>query len=246
MKDRGGRKPTKKAIADRAATPGMVKALKRIPIFSGLSESEAQTLLKSCNTAEYAKGRTIFSENMPGNEVYLIVKGCIAVTTSGSGDMTKVLAVLKEGDFLGEMAVVDTETRGATAIVYEDVKLIVVTSKEFLDFVSQNSQVTMKIIKALCTRLREANEEIRSFSFHGQAGRLAKTIMTLSDKFGKEQDGQRVIDIHLTHQDIGDMMGIARETVTKLLGAMKQDGSIDVRNKKVVVADRKRLAGWIT
>ena len=246
MKDSGGRKPTKKEIADRAATPGMAKALKQIPIFSGLSESEAQTLLKSCSTAEYAKGRTIFSENMPGDEVYLIVKGCIAVTTSGSGDMTKVLAILKEGDFLGEMAVVDTETRGATAIVYEDVKLIVVTSKEFLNFVSQNSQVTMKIIKALCARLREANEEIRSFSFHGQAGRLAKTIMTLSDKFGKEQDGQRVIDIHLTHQDIGDMMGIARETVTKMLSAMKQDGSIDVRDQKIVVADRKRLAGWIT
>lgn len=246
MTDKDGRKTTKKAIADTAETPGMVKALKRIPIFSGLSESEAQTLLKSCNTAEYAKGRTIFSENMPGNEVYLIVKGCIAVTTSGSGDITKVLAMLKEGDFLGEMAVVDTETRGATAIVYEDVKLIVVTSKEFLDFVSQNSQVTMKIIKTLCARLREANEEIRSFSFHGQAGRLAKTIMTLSDKFGKEQDGQRVIDIHLTHQDIGNMMGIARETVTKMLSAMKQDGSIDVRDQKIVVADRKRLAGWIT
>ena len=89
------------------------------------------------------------------------------------------------------------------------------------------------------------NEEIKNFTFHGQPGRLAKTLLSLFEKFPGKKKKESFIDVKLTHQDLADMLGIARESVTKMVSNMKKDGAIDIRDHYVYILDKDKLQSWV-
>lgn len=227
-------------VSDRTVT-----ALKRVPSFSTLTKAEASDLLSMCRTVEYKKGRTIFSEGTEGNEVYLIDEGRVKITTQTPQGRTKILGILQEGDFLGEMAILDPSPRTANAFVHEDASIIVLERKDFLSFIDEHPDVSMKIVQSLCRRVREANDEIRNFTFYDQPGRLAHMLRKLSEKFPGESDGESYIDLKLTHQDLADMLGIARESVTKMVSTLKREGAIDIREHMIYIINDDALNDWI-
>ncbi len=240
----------KKEPEETLSTPTVVSArvvttLKRVPAFSGLSKAEASELVSLCRTVQYKKGRTVFSENSEGDEVYMIDAGRVKITTHTPQGRTKILGILQEGDFLGEMAVFDPGPRTATAFIHEDASIIVLARSDFLDFLGENPGVSMKIMKALCRRLREANDEIRNFTFYDQPGRLAHMLMSLLKKFPGGKPGEEFIDLKLTHQDLADMLGIARESVTKMVSTLKREGAIDVRDHTLFITDVSALEEWM-
>jgi CRP/FNR family transcriptional regulator len=226
-------------------TRKVITTLKSVPAFNGLSQEDARELLNTCETVFYKKGRTIFSEGMPGNEVYLIMDGTIKITATAPQGRTKVLGMLTNGDFLGEMAAIVTEKRTATAYVHEDTTMIMIRRKDFLDFLKENNEVTMKVLRGLCEHVMEANEEIKNFTFHDQPGRLAQTLLALHAKFPGKKGTPDLIDLKLTHQDLADMLGIARESITKIISTMKKDGAIDIQDHYVTITDKDKLESWI-
>ena len=227
-------------------TPRVITSLKNIPVFAGLSQKDARALLEMSETVTYRKGRTIFSEGMTGKEVYLLTKGKVKITAEAPRGRTKILGILKPGEFLGEMAVLGTETRSATAFVHEDAEAIMITNTHFLDFISESPDVSLKIMRGLSRRLQDANEEIKNYTFHDQSGRLAQMIISLHERFpGEHDDGTAYIDLKLTHQDLADMMGIARESITKMISTLRKDGSIDMAEHFITIRDFDQLRDWI-
>ncbi|MEW5693859.1 MAG: Crp/Fnr family transcriptional regulator [Candidatus Hydrogenedentota bacterium] len=222
-----------------------IKYLKSIPFLSELTDKELKEILKRSSNVSFKKGDKIFEEGSYGEEVYLLIKGKIKITINDKKGRVKILGILKEGDFLGEMAILDTEYRSATATVYEDCEAIMLTSKNFLDFVRTDSEIALKIMKTLTKRLREANEEIKSFTFYDLAGRLAIILISLYKKFYAEKDGEHYINLKISHYELAGMLGTARESVTKLISNFKKNEAIDYKRGYIYIKNMENLKSWV-
>ncbi|HID22586.1 MAG TPA: Crp/Fnr family transcriptional regulator, partial [Planctomycetaceae bacterium] len=97
----------------------------------------------------------------------------------------------------------------------------------------------------LCRRLASADTQITDIAFKNVNGRVASQLLALADQYGREIDGEKVIDLKLTHQDIAEMVGTNRESISRAMSAFRREGSIAIRARKIVILDEKALAGWM-
>ena len=125
---------------------------------TGKEENEVLSLQRFLQT--YRKSTVIFEEGSNGNEMYLIHTGSVALTTARDESSPVTLAILKPGDFFGEMALVDDAPRSASAVAIEDTQLIVLDRTKFLFTVRQQPQFALSIMHTLCQRLRDLDKRV--------------------------------------------------------------------------------------
>lgn len=147
------------------AGPLEVDSMKGIPLFKDLGPSELANMAPLFFEKVYTKNATLFVEGMTGEILYVIRKGAVNITKKGKGTEEIVLATLKEGEFLGEMSLIDNRPRTATARVAEDSTLLVMTKKAFTTLLEKHPDVAQKILLVFLRiandRLRKANESIK-------------------------------------------------------------------------------------
>lgn len=189
-------------------------------------------------TKNLQKDETLFREGDEGDEMYLIKSGEIKITTEVEGK-EKTLAVLNEGAFFGEMALIDNRPRSASAIAKTDCKLIIVDREAFLRKVNENPFIKY-IIGTLSKRLRKTDEMLRYLSISNKKTRL---IIYLRRKAEENDDGSGVnIDtkIPLDIEKISDTIGIEPEETRKILSALKKYDIIG-EDKNVIVKSLRKL-----
>lgn len=135
--------------------------LQKIPLFSDLTEQEVYQINKLSFMKSYKKGQTLFVEGMPGEVLYVVVRGKVEIIKkTPKGEM--VIASLGPGEFLGEMSLFDEEPRSATARIGDETELVVITKKCFNDMMHSDPHITSKLLlrflKSVNERLRRTNK----------------------------------------------------------------------------------------
>jgi CRP/FNR family transcriptional regulator, cyclic AMP receptor protein len=147
------------------ATPLDVESLKSQPLFKDLDPAELANVAQLFFEKAYTKSATLFVEGMTGEILYVIKKGSVYISKKGANNQEIVLATLKEGEFLGEMSLIDNRPRTATAKVAEESVLLVMTKKAFTTLLEKHPDIALKILlvflKIANERLRKANESIK-------------------------------------------------------------------------------------
>ncbi|MEI7905023.1 MAG: Crp/Fnr family transcriptional regulator [Candidatus Firestonebacteria bacterium] len=219
--------------------------LKKVPVFSDISLKDLNLIGKRVLERKYPKGSYLFFENEEGNTLFVIVSGLIKIFTSDKSGRIKTLAYLKEGDFFGEMAMLDQDKRSASAVVVEDSDVMILNRSDFQHEILNRPLVALRVMKTLCARLRVADKQIEDLTFKNLPGRVASTLLDLSAKYGvKEPEGIK-INLKLTHQELADMIGTAREVVTSILGKFKKSKCIAYKEKNIVILNETELKTWI-
>jgi len=178
--------------------------------------------------------------------LYIITSGLVKIfRLSATGSATKTLAILKKGEFFGEMALFDAAGRSASAKAITDIDVIACKRNDFLNLLSKYPQACLVIISMLTMRLREANKQISSLTFQNSLGRFAIILSDLADKHGVKKDKGILIDIELTHQDLSEMAGTAREVVTKIISTFKKSKCLEFSKKRILITDLEKIKGWI-
>lgn len=220
--------------------------LKKVPLFMNISNKQINDIYKNIIERKYPKGSYLFFENEEGNTLYIVVSGLIKIYKSDISGRIKTLAYLKEGDFFGEMAMLDEEKRSASACVLEDSLVLILNRSDFQREILNNPEIALRLMKALSERLRNADKQIEDLTFRNLPGRVASTLLDLSKKYGiKAQEGTK-INLKLTHQELADMIGTAREVVTSILSDFKKAGCIILDRKYIIIINDKELKSWIT
>lgn len=159
-----------------------------------------------------------------------------------SSDKEVILALFRQGNYFGEMAVIQQgQVRSATAETTEPTELFVLKRKDFEHFLEKNPRVTIKLLDVVMNRLRKANEMIEDLSFLDVRSRIMKRILRLAKEFGQVHGEGVLIDVKLTHQQMADMVGSIRETVTKVLLELQDEHLIFIDKKKIIIRDIKEL-----
>ncbi|MDI9478856.1 MAG: Crp/Fnr family transcriptional regulator, partial [Bacillota bacterium] len=132
-------------------------------------------------------------------------------------------------------------TTPITAEVIDDARLVSISFQDLENIIRKEPELAIKIIEALAKRSRLLTSQIRELVFQDAEGRLASLLMRFIEDFGVEVKSGYLIDIVLTHQEIANLMGSSRVTVTKLLNQFIDEGIIKIHKRKIVVMDIDRL-----
>jgi CRP-like cAMP-binding protein len=194
----------------------------------------------------YPAGTTIFREGDPGEEMYIIQSGQVKIAKhTSTGEQT--LVILSEGDFFGEMAVIDNEPRSASAIAHADTKLIVLNQEVFEQTMQTNAHIVKKILRNMSQRLREANRQIATLMLKDHNRRVASTLLLLVHKHGRNTDKGFVMDISLTPAELAVMVGLAQDMnkVKDILGKLEKAKIIRMDGVQIIIISPENLEKFI-
>jgi len=215
--------------------------IKAVPIFAKINKTELDEIGRISEFKEFGKDEIIFSEGEEGDSMFIIMKGRVKVYKSSSSGQIKTLDILEKGDFLGEMAILDKEIRSASVMTVEDTEVLVLKRAVFEKQIKTDPELSLKILRALCARLRKADKDIEALSFQNVLGRVAITLINLMEKYGVQETKGIRIDLKLTHQELADMVGTAREMISRTLVTFKKNNCIDIDEHYIYITNVKEL-----
>ncbi len=214
----------------------LAPVLRRVPLFAELSEAEIARLGDIARDRSYPKNSVILFEDDPGDSLYVVVTGLVKVVLIGEDGREVILSVLKEGDFFGEMSLIDDQPRSAHVIAMEDSNLVVLRREDFQHRLREAPSISLGMLRALSRRLREADEKIGGLVLLDVNGRVAKLLLTMAD----ENDGVHITR-RVTHHTIAQMVGSSRETVSRTMRDLAERGLIEVTRKVITIRNRPAL-----
>lgn len=218
------------------------KCLKDLSVFARLNEMELELVCEQAYEKKYEEGEIIFFENDSPQKLYLLVSGRVKLSMLSQGGKEKVLTILQAGDILGEMSLFDQDPHPLTAEVIETSRLMVLAWDNLESIIMQKPGLAIKIIKALSKKTRLLTSQVRGLVFQDAEGRLASLLQRFSRDFGIKVKSGTMIELVLTHQEIANLLGASRVTVTKVLNQFRDEGLIKLYKRKIVIIDEKELA----
>ena len=208
----------------------------KIPFLVGLSEVERFKVRKHIILRDFRRNEIILHEDDTCNCLYLILSGQVKVVQISAEGKEHILAIHKNGDFFGEMALLDGKTAPATIVTLKDSRICLITKEIFSHIVMTNRLVVDGIIDMLCMRLRQAWLQIRVMSFEDADHRIRIVLQELGEKFGVRDSRGVIIGLGINHQNIAHLSTTSRETVTRFLNKTVKAGEIEVlANKKILL-----------
>ena len=207
--------------------------LRTVPLFSTLTDSELGSLAPAFSLRTYRKNQVIFLEQETGNYMYLVLAGKVKVTKSTSDGRESILAIHRAGDFFGEMSLLDSAPRSASVKTMTAARVLALSRNDFLSLLRRSPDLAMAVVQELTRRLRQVDEQASSLSFQRVKERTQGVLVRLARE-DPGQLGQRATP-PLTHQQIADMIGTSRETVTRVVKGLKQDGWLRQEGKRYVI-----------
>ena len=224
-----------------------VDLLKGVELFSELNEEQLGMIANLVIVKNYNRDETVVLEGDDSVQaLYLIATGSVQVYMTGIDGRETILSFLERGDFFGEMSLIDGEPRSASVRTVTDAKLLVIHRESFLSLIRKTPEIAMALMSELCKRLRKANKQIGSLSTMSVSGRVAGTLLNLMQERGVRihtDNGNMVTVIHNrpTQQQLADMSGTTRETVSRICSLLVRTNAIAMTGKDIVIFDEDVL-----
>ena len=212
------------------------KLLANASIFSALSQDQLLNLAACLKSIHHTRNATIFSEEAEGQGMYFVKSGrCKAVLHNDSGRET-ILCTFREGDFFGEMSLLDGKPRSAAVVATENVELLCLSREDFVAQLCKTPQMALRIMSELSQRLRRSTAVIGNLTLLDVYGRVAHTLKELAEDEGESCDEGIKIDERPTQQDLAAMIGTTRETVSRVLSEFQRRGLLNVHGKTIILS----------
>jgi CRP/FNR family transcriptional regulator len=211
-----------------------IEHLKKIQLFNSLTDDELHQIKDKLSLKKYKKHEVILFEEDTTEYMYIILNGKIKVTQSTEDGKEILLAMHHSGEFFGEMSLIDGKTSPATVVAMEDSSVAIISRKEFFTLIRTQMKILDNLLLILCSRLRDAWEKIQLLNLKNASQRIKILFLMLSDRYGEKTDEGITLNIKLTHQEIAEMTGMTRETVTRMLDKWQKDGEIKVLKNKFI------------
>jgi len=203
----------------------ITESLRRIPLFVSVGEEDLERIASHLIERRFPKGATVVEEGLPGDYMYVIKQGRVKITKLSEDGREKILEMMGPGAFFGEMALLDHAPRSATVKTLAPAVLLALSRTDFVAQLRRSPDLAMNVIQELTRRLRETDERVKDRT-KGLLRRMAEE---------GTHHGQRRATPSLTHQQIADMIGTSRETVTRVVKELKQDGWLEQKGKQYLI-----------
>lgn len=196
--------------------------------------------ISACKTSKIIKkGEVLFEEGEHINGVFCIKDGICKVSKMSDNGRDQIVQLIKKGDLLGERSLINNEASNLKAIAVNDMQVCFIPKEEIIRDLEKNQKFTMDVLKNMASSLKNADNVIVDMAQKTVKQRLAATLIYLNEKFEKDSDG--ALDVHLSREDIANIIGTATESAIRLLSEFKKKGLINLKGKQVFILDAPKL-----
>ena len=213
-----------------------------IGLFAGMTPTQLDWVAQRAHRRVFEAGRNVMTIEQPGEAVYIILYGTVKIHIE-QGERDVILAILGEGDMLGEMSLIDSVGRSASAVTLENSLLLWMDKVTFNYMLDNFTPVARNLVKILSARVRLSDQLIQALATLDVNGRVARQLLAFAEKYGHEhEDGESVlIPVTLTQGDIADLVGASRKRVNQVFVVLKRTGVLAVDASWHITVFRKDL-----
>jgi CRP/FNR family cyclic AMP-dependent transcriptional regulator len=218
-----------------------INFLRNVSIFEELPERDLEKIAKLGTRKKFSKGNIILMEDEIGSALFIIIDGKVKVSRLDETGREAVLSILGSGEVFGEMSLLDGMKRSATCSALTDTEVLIIYRDDFLNLLQKYPQIAISLLKEMAQRLRKADLQIKSLSLKDAEGRVGCVLILLADDLGKMYKGQVVVEEIPTQQDLANMAGTSRETVSRVMTKFEKQGLIKVEGRKLIILEYEKM-----
>jgi CRP/FNR family transcriptional regulator, cyclic AMP receptor protein len=219
--------------------------IKKLTFFSDLQEQDLEKIANISKERNYKKNMIIFMEDEPGEAFYYIKSGKVKIYRTYEDGREHIIHIFGEGDVFGEATLFNNICYPASASIYEDASIGIIKNADLEKLVKENSELSLKIIKLFAKKLIFAQNKIKDLTFNDVFSRTASQLIKLSKEYGVVTEKGTAIKMQLSRQELAEMVGTTRETVSRVISKFKKEKSITENNDNLMILSFEKLEEWI-
>ena len=209
--------------------------LQSVPIFSDLSASDLNKIAERMVLRVFTKGQMILLEDDLGQTFFVIGGGSVKITRLSDDGREVILAMLGESDFFGEMSLLDGAGRSANVVALEASEVLTLARNDFLEILQEYPKISISLLEELTRRIRKSDQQIESLSLSDVEQRIGITLIRLAEELGTIKRGSVRIKNLPYQQDIANMAGTSRETVSRTFKLLEEKGLVAREGRKLTI-----------
>ncbi len=211
--------------------------LRHLPLFSRLPDSELAELADRVRTKSFKRGEMIFRKDDPGTHLYMVLEGGVKIALPGEFGQEALVAIMRPGEFFGELALFDRSPRSASATALEDTRAALLAGDDFLAYLESHPASFRVVLETLARTIRRLSDRVEDLIFLDVPSRVAKYLLDLVRSSGT--DGN---ELTLTQDELAAFIGASRVSVNRVLGDLERREIISIRRRRIAIKDADRLA----
>ena len=209
--------------------------LRKLALFAELSELDLKTIASITKIRSFHKSEVLFSEGARGLGVWLVVDGSVKLIKMDALGREQLLKVVQRNEFFSEVVLFDGGAYPATAVAVSEGTAAVIYNSDAKALIRQHPELAWHFLHVLSARLRTAQDRIRILCATDVTSKLAAILLHLA----REQKSATLI---LSRQDLANMAGVARETVSRILTGFAEQGYVELARSKITILNEKHLS----
>lgn len=219
-----------------------ISLLRQVPLFEGLDDEQLDAIALVTITRRFDKDQVIILAEEEGDALFIISSGQVKVSIVSEDGREVILSLLGTGSVFGELSLLDGKPRSANVVATENTGLYMLRRSDFLQLVYKVPQIAVGLLAELAARLRKTDRKIGGLALLDVTSRISETLLQLADEHGTETDDGVLLKSRPTHQQIANMSGTTRETVSRVLKRLEKQGYITTEGRTITIVheeDRK-------
>jgi len=228
----------KQAKDDSCHMPTKTKLwyLSKIQLFSAMSHHDMEQMERMSQMETTAKYEPIYLPGDAATSVYFLKKGRVRISSLSHEGKQIIHSILAPGNVFRELSLVDEDgEHDSLAEALDETLLCTIHKKDFEDFLYSHPQLNFKVTKLIGFRLKQVTSRVQDLVFKSAEERVESVLQHLSLEHGQALDGDTLINLPLTHQDLGDLTNLARPTVSEIMKRLQAQGKIYTQKRKIIL-----------
>lgn len=215
---------------------------RRVPIFSSLTSEELNKVVNLIIRRTYDKGEVIIMEDAILESLIIINNGQVKAFRDTHEGKEQILYIFAEGDFFGEKNLLQNQAATYTVEALTETHICMIRKKDFQQLIREYPDIGFKIMAELCNRLDHLEDIIESMGTKNVEARVSMVLLEFARKYGKDHPKGLLIQLPLSREGIANYIGLTRETVSRKMNLLQDEGVIEMLgNKKVIIKDQNAL-----
>ncbi|MDH4185731.1 MAG: Crp/Fnr family transcriptional regulator [Nitrospira sp.] len=223
-------------------SPNKLWYLRNIRLFDGISPSEMQEMEQITHMEEVKKRQPLYLPGDPSSNVYLLKRGRVKIANTSSNGKEVTFEILEAGEVFGELDVLQEAPRSTSAEALDDALICMIPRKDFDRYLAMHPHVMFKLTKLIGLRLKKIQSRVEDLVFRDVPARLAHLLLELGKTEGVADTQGIRLKVKLTHQEMANLIGCSRETVSAMMGQFRDDGLIQMEGRVIMIVNELGLS----
>ncbi len=216
-----------------------ISLLRQVPLFEGLDDEQLDAIALVTITRRFDKHQVIILAEEEGDALFIISSGQVKVSIVSADGREVILSLLGTGSVFGELSLLDGKPRSANVVATENTDLYMLRRSDFLQLVYKVPQIAVGLLAELAARLRKTDRKIGGLALLDVTSRISETLLQLADEHGTETDDGVLLKSRPTHQQIANMSGTTRETVSRVLKRLEKQGYVSTEGRTITIVHER-------